>query len=158
MVIGGGCPDDDTGRRAAQSAARERAREIKGIESPRIQQRSSNWSNTRRSSPFAPTVLIGVANAPKVVQGRPVARIVRLLTVNAPPAAIERGLGRIQPFTYFRQSCASLNPSTSHALRLESGASNSPIGRVTGVFGQSLASAFAVGSLRVIVSLTALKT
>src|ERR1700722_19519873 len=65
---------------------------------------------------------------------------------------------RIQPLTCFRQSCASLKPSTSRILRFDKGASNSPIVRVTGVLGQSLASAFAVGSLSVIVSLVALNT
>jgi fatty-acyl-CoA synthase len=46
----------------------------------------------------APTVLIGIANAPDEVRGRAAGRVVRLLTAGAPPAAatielIERGLG-----------------------------------------------------------------
>jgi acyl-CoA synthetase (AMP-forming)/AMP-acid ligase II len=46
----------------------------------------------------APTVLIGIANAPEAVRTRAAGKVVRLLTAGAPPAAvtielIERGLG-----------------------------------------------------------------
>jgi fatty-acyl-CoA synthase len=46
----------------------------------------------------APTVLIGIANAPEAVRERAAGKVVRLLTAGAPPAAvtielIERGLG-----------------------------------------------------------------
>ena len=46
----------------------------------------------------APTVLIGIANAPEAVRKRAAGKVVRLLTAGAPPAAvtielIERGLG-----------------------------------------------------------------
>jgi hypothetical protein len=67
VVIGGGCPDGDTGRRAAQRGSRKSAR---------------NQRNREPSDPAtifelveheaiitlcaAPTVLIGIANAPPV--------------------------------------------------------------------------------------------
>src|ERR1700690_448789 len=53
------------------------------------------------------------------------------------------------PGTYFRQLCCSLKPSTSRALRLDSGASNSPIGRVIGVLGQFACKNGMVGVLSV---------
>lgn len=74
------------------------------------------------------------------------------------PRGTRRGGGCAQPLTYRRQSCASRKPNTSRALRFDSGASNSPISRFTGVVGQSFASASRVGIFSVIVSLTALKT
>src|SRR5208337_3684939 len=60
----------------------------------------------------------------------------RVCGLHAPSSAV---------WTYFRQSCFSLKPSTSRALRFDSGASNSPISRVIGVTGQSFASASRVG-------------
>jgi Amidohydrolase len=43
---------------------------------------------------------------------------------------------RYPALTYFRQLCASLNPSTSRAFRFDSGASSSPSSRVIGTLGQ----------------------
>src|SRR6202034_1204104 len=63
-----------------------------------------------------------------------------------------------QLLTYRRQSCASLKPSTSRILRFDKGASNSPISRVTGVFGATCFSASLVDMLSVIVSFVALNT
>src|SRR5882724_4322613 len=60
--------------------------------------------------------------------------------------------------TYFRQLCASLNPSTSRAFRFDSGASSSPSSRVIGTLGQQVLSTSRVGMSAVTVSLTALKT
>ena len=56
------------------------------------------------------------------------------------------GRDSIQPVgAYLRQLCSSLKPSTSRAFRLERGASNLPISRVTGVFGACLARNSIVG-------------
>src|SRR4029079_282328 len=47
-----------------------------------------------------------------------------------------RGRNRYPVLTYFRQLCASLNPSTSRAFRFDSGASCSPSSRLIGTPGQ----------------------
>ncbi len=63
-----------------------------------------------------------------------------------------------EPQTYLRQSCSSRKPSTSRALRFDSGASRSPSGRAIGEPGAQRSRKASVGSLAVMVSLTALNT
>lgn len=64
----------------------------------------------------------------------------------------------VQTFTYFRQSCSSLKPSTSRILRLESSPSYSPISRVKGTLGKNRFASSLDGVLAETVSLAALKT
>lgn len=64
----------------------------------------------------------------------------------------------LQTLTYFRQSCSSLNPSTSRILRFESSPSYSAISRVKGTFGKNRFASSLDGVLAETVSLAALKT